>query len=196
MTAEVVLPRRVKPQPSPALYPAGDCGACVLGGVLDLEVSDVYAKFQRDGKIEPFSHMEIKQACYRAQADGRLDRLITDVPRWPAPDSLIAFGEGSWMRSLEWFQYIRMAIDAGYYALCAVNSEAGGPFHPASTDHFVMLVGARTREDWPEGQKFGRMHQELLVSCSSTSRPSSGWVAVHDFLRDRGGYNAILARPA
>jgi hypothetical protein len=38
----VILPRRVKPQPVPGIVEGGDCGACVLGGLFDLSVEEVY----------------------------------------------------------------------------------------------------------------------------------------------------------
>ena len=43
MDETIILPRRVAPQPSPAIVPGGDCGACVLAGLFGITVADAYA---------------------------------------------------------------------------------------------------------------------------------------------------------
>lgn len=40
---ELVLPRRVAPQPAPAIVPGGDCGPCCVAGVTGLDVDEAYA---------------------------------------------------------------------------------------------------------------------------------------------------------
>lgn len=88
-----------------------------------------------------------------------------------------------------------MALDAGYYGLCAVSSEAKGPL--SEIDHWVLLCGHRSYEvplAHLEGAR--RLQQELLVSSSSTLHPTEEWVEVGPFLRERGGFNVLLARPA
>lgn len=187
----VVLPRRVIPQPTPNLYPIGDCGACVLGGLFGLTVPEVYARFR--GKVESFSWWEMHKALYQADSEGLADRIVTATPDWPQTThpATRAWGTPSTMVNLEWFSYIRMAIDAGYYALANVDSTRSG-IGGSGPNHWVLLCGTRVVR--PE--ECGVIRQEVLVSCSSRSTPDEEWVWGLEFLRDRGGFNVLLARPA
>lgn len=195
--SDVILPRRVVPQPVPSLVAGGDCGACVLGGLLGLAVPEVYGRLN-DGKVEAFTWQEIRGALHRAEREGLLDRIVDDVPQWPhaRPASIASFGSPSWLQNMQWWAYVRMAFDAGHYALTGVNLEKGGPF--SNIDHFVMLVGVREteREKAYGGEQPVRwLEREVLVSCSSTRTPAEEWVTVGDFLKERGGFNVLLARP-
>lgn len=204
---EVILPRRVVPQPAPQLYPGGDCGACVLGGLLGITVAEVYERFQRDGKVEAFSWSETRSALIKAQWQGLLDRVIDTVPIWPIRvDAHLIWGLPAWSMGQQWFSYVRMALDAGYYVTAAVDLDKAGPITEKAgkrlvtePDHYVMIVGAREREEPIEldsGTKGARILQEVLVSCSSTKTPDEEWVEARGFLRERGGYNVLMARPA
>lgn len=188
---EVVLPRRVIPQPTPLVVPAGDCGACVLGGVFGLSVEETYAKLH-DGKRETFDHNHMYSALHQAKYLGLVDRIITEAPMWPPPhESMRTFGSPSWTQALAWFAYLRMGMDAGYYAFARVNHAKQGPWQ--SPDHWVLLVGVR--EVFPPGDEGGVIHQQVLVSCSSRATPDEEWVNVRDFLEHRGGFDLFLARP-
>lgn len=192
MGEAVTLPRRVAPQPIPPLYAGGDCGACVLAGLLGISVSDAYG-FRRDREVSAFSWSEMNGALWRAQAHGLIDRLIDDVPRWMVPDAVRTYGDLATQQSIGWFRYITMALDGGCYGICAVDSEHRGPHH-VMIDHWVMIVGAR-RVEVPI-EHGARIDQELLLSNSSTKCPSEEWVGVHEFLGSWGGFNVLLARPA
>lgn len=192
---EVTLPKRVVPQPVPFLdaRQAGDCGACVLAGLLDSTVLDIYAKYlpERAG----FTHHVMRNALFTAKADGLLDRVLDEPPLFPAAVRNPAWGYPSAEMSLAWFSYFCMAIDAGYYGVASVNFHAHG--YPAHMDHFVLLCGVREVSK-PHATIPGaaRIDQEVLVSCSSTRSPDEEWVEVDLLLRTRGGYNALLARPS
>jgi hypothetical protein len=84
-----------------------------------------------------------------------------------------------------------MAIDAGYYGLTTVNFAKAGQ----APDHFVLLAGVRKwLEEREDGS--GTYHPEVLVSCSARSTPALEWVSASEFLKQRGGFNLLLARPA
>lgn len=198
MIGEVILPRRVVPQPIPELHTGGDCGACVLAGLLGLPIADVYSRYGRqreDSTANAFSWPEMNKALWKAAADGFLDRHIEDVPVWigNAKDCFMNWGFPSWQQNLAWFNYVRMAVDAGYYGIASISHGRRGPIDGYG-DHWVLIVGARRRE---EEREHGRaIEHELLVSCSSTTTPDEEWVIERDFLRERGGFNLLLARPA
>lgn len=191
-TNVVILPKRVVPQPLPHLHPGGDCGACVLAGLVGVSLPEAYEIAER--KVEEgFSWHSMRQALYHLKARGRVDRFICDVPFWRggAIDAMATFGYPAWTQALEWFSYLRMAFDAGYYGIACVNHAKAGPFR--GPDHFVLLAGAR--EMRPPPGEGGGIDQDILVSCSSRATPDEEWVEVRDFLKERGGYNLFLARP-
>ena len=195
VTEENVLPRRVVPQPQPALNTGGDCGICVFAGITGLSLKDVYSRFFPSGAP---SRNEMLTALQAARREDLIARVIDDVPIWNLADYYMAFGAGGYLYTLEWFQYIRMAVEAGYYGIASVvfaKTGAEGAI-PPPTDHVVLLCGARERfvpHATIEGA--GRYDCEVLVSCSAKSSPVEEWVEVKTFLTERGGYNAILVRP-
>lgn len=192
---EVVLVHRAVPQPVPNLQPGGDCGACVLAGLLGKGVQEVYDTF-KDGKALSFHWRDMHDALWKAESHGLLDRIVTDVAMWPwtgaAP--FIEWGLHSGYQSIAWFNYLTMALDAGYYGLAMVDIHKKGCFG-GGTDHWVLLCGARVRKEPFEDGKGASIKQEVLVSCSSTRTPDEEWVEASRFLIDRGGFNVLLARP-
>ncbi len=192
---EIVLPLRVVPQPTPNLQEGGDCGACVLGGLLGREVAGIYKMFQ-GGTCKSFHWREMHDALLHSRAIGLLDRVITDVPCWLADfhPTLAAWGLPSTSQSIAWFDYVTMAFDAGYYGLAMVDIFKKG-YSGAGTNHWVMLVGARHRREPFANDSGARIYHELLVSCSSRTTPVEEWVECTDFLAQRGGFNLLLARP-
>jgi hypothetical protein len=195
----VVLPRRVVRQPTPGIVPGGDCGACVLAGLLGLP--DVRAAYDYkdpgDQQLTPFARGEMYSALHTALAQERVDRIVSAVPLflpYAGADGM-AFGAPGHMASLDWFYYMRMAFDAGYYGLAEVSHKREG-VQVAETDHWVLLCGYR---------EFSRPHEtlegastieeQILVSNSAKSAEPETWVEKSVLLRDWGGYNALLARP-
>jgi hypothetical protein len=187
----VTLPRRVIQQPMPPLHDEGDCGACVVAGLLGITVEAVY---ERKGETTPFCWLTLHKLIGEAYWNDELDRLITKVPYWPYGDALRGFGDPSWHRNLEWFEYVRMGLDAGYYGLMNLNMKGVGPF--AMADHFVMVVGARDHEvPNPNCKGSSMVLKELCISDSSTRKPDLYWIDHLELLRNHGGYNVMLARP-
>jgi len=179
---EIVLPRRAKHQPSPEVHKGGDCGACSLGGALGIEVSDCYSRFDSEG----ITHIGEMARCIRCAAScGLADRIIEEPAEWPSCQYFRAFGSPAVNESLAWFNYVRMAIDSGYYGLAEVDFNAnGGP----ETNHWILIAGART-----DGAVTGKLLTgEVLTSCSVRGEK---WVEAREFLSKMGGYNALFVRP-
>lgn len=150
-----------------------------------MTVEEVYKRFDTKGVT---SHHEMSRLL-RCAAGKEADRIVEDPAEW-GRSYLRAFGQPGWLHSLSWFNYVRMAIDAGYYGLCTVDfKKQGGP----DTDHWVLICGARTK-----GCVTGELITgEVLVSCSArSSGMKDEWVDVRDFLRDRGGFDVLFVRPA
>lgn len=192
---KVVLPKRAVPNPSPRLFKDGDCGACVLAGLFDMKVDHVYAS-RRDGKVSPFSYQCMRDFLFDRQSLSKIDRFILEIPHWDYPQSLMPFGNVSWLNSTAWFNYVRMGIDAGYYGIAFVRYDKKGTTHPIISDHIVLVCGVRDRcVTIPELKGASVINHEILISCSAKNTDNEEWVVASDFLRDRGGYNIILVRP-
>lgn len=194
---EVLLPLRAVPQPEPFVVKGGDCCACVLAGVVGSSVEHVYDEFC-NGQREALCRNDFEAALHTAQAKGYIDRMIVDVPIWLQRRSYLPFGNAGHLSSREWFAYVRMAIDAGYYGIASVDfaRKGVGSTVPPETDHVVLICGARTLNTPLEHVPgASRLDEEILVSCSARSSPEEEWVRTEDFLAQRGGYNVMLVRP-
>lgn len=191
---ETVLTRRSLPQPKPALSPGGDCAACVTGGLLGLSaVQEVYDLFS-DGTPEATTWGTARDRLWEAKSFGMLDRYIDVVPQWSlAFDGRKTWGSPSWEQCIEWFGYVTLAMDAGYYAVTSINYAGEGPF--SETDHSILLCGVRDRKEpvfHNEKKIADKVIQEVLVSCSSKGEY---WIDARDLLERHGGFNVLLARP-
>lgn len=180
---ELVLPRRARHQPSSIICTGGDCGACALGGALELEVPAVYARFSSRGIT---NRHEMARCLRCASSYGLADRAIDTPAEWPANRYMFSFGSPASHEALCWFNYTRMAIDAGYYGVAMVDSDRnGGP----DTNHWVLICGART-----EGAVTGKpLTGDVLLSCSMQGER---WIEARELLRTMGGYDALFVRPA
>ena len=205
---ELLNPRvRVHPQPEPRIFPGGDCGACVLGGLLGIGVQEAYdfvGRRARENEArarhwpEPFTVQDMIGALVDAEHAGFLDRVNVSRPMWlyEIPHEQSSFGPIGARQVRGWVSYLTMALDAGYVAVARMDTEARGS-GPAETDHWVLINGIRTRwEDHPTvaGARCGI--EEIHVLNSSAKLPLESWMDVHDFLRDRGGFDLLLARKA
>lgn len=194
---ETVLPRRVQPQPTPDIVAGGDCGACVLGGALGIGVERVYDELK--GGRESLQRGEMARCMRVAVSRGLADRTIEDAARWFEPHWQ-SFGQPGHLHALAWFNYVRMAIDAGYYGLALVDHarRGGTGAHPHfDVDHWVLIAGARVPVKPPDHQGGWLFRGEVLVSCSArSSGMQDEWVDAREFLQHRGGYDILFVRPA
>lgn len=189
----VELPRRVVKQPTPELSPGGDCGACVLAGLLNLSIEDVYARLHEKGVPHHFGHTSMVEALRRAYYDLKLiDRYVTRTPHWPIWDARRAWGDASWLQSMEWREWLTMAFDAGYYAIAQVRAVHEPMMF--ETNHWVLYCGTRTKWDGPPGARHSGETQ-LLVSDSGRTKPHEAWFELGPHLKERGGFACLLARP-
>lgn len=189
---QTIVPLRASKQPQPAISKGGDCGLCVLAGLLGTSVEDAYRQFSPEQK--PLSYHGMLEALHKARQSNLIDRLIHRVPCWPGrTDAVRMWGDPAWCSNLPWFDYIRMALDAGYYGIAQVSHDREGPMHDG--DHWVLICGCREMLR-RVSEKCSAIDQEILVSCSSTKTPDEEWVEVREMLQKRGGYNCLLARPA
>lgn len=188
-----ILPLQVLPQPEPAVYDGGDCGACVLGGLLPPDYHDVTLVYTVcKGDTKSFSYSAMTHSLFEAQARGLIEDFIHRVPFWNRPEAFMQYGTVGWMVANEWFDYIKIALLAGYYGLAPVDSFGRG----GEIDHWVLIKGFRVREIPVKGNpKARKIIKDLLISDSSTQRPDLRWIQVSRFLKKHGGYNAILVKP-
>ncbi len=129
---ELRLPRLPHPQPSQTLHQGGDCGACVIGGLLGLPVPEVYQRYSttKEGAPEHFNPVSTRQALQKALCERLLKRIAVEIPWFQVPLSLENHGPAGWTMLLGWYERLAMAIDGGYYGV------AGTPrVSDASSNH-------------------------------------------------------------
>ena len=205
---EYKLPRRVIKQPIPEINKGGDCGPCVLGGLLDIsgdydsvKIAKIYVTYC-ESEARSISQPRMLQILYDSKARGLIEEMIQDVPIWQRPNSVSQFGSPGWTMASQWYKYIQMAIRAGYYGMAMITSEGRG--NHAKLDHWVLICGFRQREipnphtrnsKDPKMRESTIITQEILISNSSTKAKDERWIEARTFLKNYGGYNAILVRP-
>ena len=216
ITSKVILPRRVIKQPVPHINPGGDCGPCVLGGVLGYDGATGHTNDKCSSAVakvlvtycssEPasLSHYTMRDALYEAVSREIVEDFIFEPPFWNVDENTAQFGAEAYAVSNQWFKYISMAIRAGYYGLAMVDSSGrrGGKRGSWGTDHWVMICGFRIRsvpirrlKDHPTMSTATTIKSEILISNSSNSAKDERWIEADQFLRQFGGYNAILVLP-
>lgn len=221
---QVVLSRRPPKNAEVSLNDGGDCGACVLAGLLALpsatEAYDLHLPGEYHGgaaipKVHHFTRESMVRTLDSLASDSGcrgglggvpilLDHVISDIPIWPFDQrgSQLAFGLRA---QFEWPHYARALLNGGYYGVAQVKHGGYDPDGPArhlgETDHWVMICGWRyvyLPETDPERRAAGCLgcyEQHLLIGDSSRARPLETWVDAHDFLRYWGGFAAVWARP-
>ena len=204
---EVTLPRRPLKNPQPCVVSCGDCGACVVAGLLNITVEQAYEQHESEYyyrgplNLEPakeipkrsaFSYHSMRRTLMTAMYADQLDRAILDTPIWVLGSRIEvngSFGITAALQSIEIRAYWLAMFDAGYYGVCQVSMKGGGMAQ--GVDHWVMLCGFRRRAG--EGSV---IEEELLVGDSALSQPQERWIGVNTFLRDYGGFMAFFVRPS
>ncbi len=204
---EVSLPRRPPKNPQPCVVSCGDCGACVIAGLLGITVEDAYelhaSGYYGRGPLDTtpakempkrsaFSYHSMRSTLMAAMYDGKFDRAILDTPLWLLGANVEvngAFGVSAVLQSIEVRAYWLAMFDAGYYGVGQVVMHGGGP--DAGVDHWVMLCGFRRRAG--EGSE---ILEEVLVGDSALSQPQERWIGANTFLRKHGGFMAFFVRPS
>jgi hypothetical protein len=168
---QVILPRRPIKQQTPCIFPGGDCGALVVGGLLGghdagWTVERVYDELHQAGEYYGGKPVE-KRSSFCRQSMVRtldllasdtgcrggcndipvlLDHVISDVPVWLDSDygRDVPFGLRA---QFAWREYCRAMLNAGYYGIAQVKHGGYPEDAPirtwGTTDHWVMICGWR-----------------------------------------------------
>lgn len=193
-TVEKILPLRSKHKLPVSIVKNGDCTYCCIAGLLGVEIEKVYELCVQYGvteKYEPLTHeFGIPNLLGELIDKNWLNAFIDHVPFWPQQYlNIQSYGFQGHMFWKPWFDYISMAIDAGYYGLLSVNCYGTGGVN----DHTVLLKGYRTR--WVDNPNFKGslvLHSELCIS--DPNKEEDGWFLCETYLKNYGGYDVILVR--
>ncbi len=219
-----MLPHRPVKNREVSLADGGDCGACVLAGLLGLpDAEDAYKlhrpgtyyggapipqvhHFTRQSMVSTLEVLTSDSGCRGGLEDEPvlLDHVVSSIPIWPFDqhEGQLPFG----MRAqFEWRGYARAMLNGGYYGLAQVKHGGFDPESPirahGHTDHWAMLCGWRylhSLEGESEERRaagLGHYDEQILVGDSSRARPLETWVDLNDFQRYWGGFTAVWARP-
>lgn len=189
---EFILPNRVIPQPKPHIVKIGDCGACVAGGILGVSISEAYDRLMWHRSIDEPKTFGWHGMVSVLAGSPEIEHVFSRVPIWGVDDWNAPTGPSGLQNWMTWADYIRMALNGGYYAVAQVDADEQGiqdDCYWLETNHWQMICGIRYTTS-------GSLKRELLVSCSSSSTPDEEWVSAKKFLAKRGGYNVILAKPS
>jgi hypothetical protein len=221
---KVVLPNSPPKNPQPSLSEGGDCGACVLAGILGTTVSAAY-EFHASGqyyggkdipKVSCFNNHSMKRTLESLTDDiglnkmnghscAPLEHVVTDIPLWLVGQHHdicgMAFGVSASMQSSAWSDYVRAMLSAGYYGICQVYD--GG--HKVSdeskfrqygmTNHWVMIAGWQYVYYKGETSNSGHYAPEVGIRNSSHANPDEQWIPIGDFLKYWGGFGVMWALP-
>lgn len=219
---QIILPNRPPKNPIPGIVDGGDCGACVLAGLLGISVPEAY-ELHCSGeyyggspipKQSTFNYQSMIRTLESLTCDWRTDKpkplehVVTDIPLFPFDYqykvSGLPFGFPSTMQYNAWQNYARALLSGGYYGIAMVynNGFKGEIRHYGETDHWVMICGWRnvyipeSDEQRKKSGCIGSYNTELLIGNSAKSSPQEDWVDYGDFLKFWGGFSALWAKPS
>lgn len=218
----IILPRTVRKQPIPHISQGGDCGACVVAGMLDISVSEAY-DFHQTGeyssgdkipKTSAWNQRSMRNTLELLTNDlgcsGRLlptllEHVVVEVPIFPfniMRKHELAFGLNGHSQFWAWTSYLRAMLHGGFYGLATVFNNG---FKTAEdfklygeTNHWVLIRGWRyayEKNEDPNRLCIGSYEQEILIGNSAHNSPDEEWLPIDKFLLFWGGFTAMWAKP-
>lgn len=219
---EVSLPRRPPKNPIPSLNDGGDCGACVLAGILNIPIEKAYdlhcsGEYYGGKPIPTVSSFNFHSMSKTLESltddlgfhdEGRnlLEHCVTDIPMWMIDQHHemcgLSFGVSGAMQYSPWCNNVRAMLTGGYYGICQVydggHKELTNLY--GSTNHWIMIAGWRYvyvkhTDHSSEGNATGHYEQEVLIGNSSNANPQEQWLPADKFLKNWGGFGVLWAKP-
>ena len=213
---ESVLPRRPPKNPQPCIVEGGDCGACVLAGVLGITPLEVYdlhesGRYSGGGDISKLSafnfhsmYRTLKKMASITQehcsgVPRRLEHALVEIPIWPftCHEMNTQFGLPGKMQSRAWLEHAKAMVSSGYYGIAQVKNGGKSELkNYGETDHWLTIAGWRcTYETSDVPVPHGTYKTHILIADSALSQPLEQWITAHDFLNVWGGFAAFWAKP-
>lgn len=218
---ELSLPRRPPKNPIPSLSEGGDCGACVLAGILNISIQEAYdlhcsGDYYGGTPIPKVSSFNFRSMTRTLESltddigfrdtDTPLEHCVVDIPMWTIAQHHevcgMSFGVSGAMQYSPWCNMVRSMIIGGYYGICQVFDGGHKVLNNlyGTTNHWIMIAGWRyvyikhTNHE-VEGTATGHYEQEILIGNSSNANPQEEWLPADDFLKNWGGFGVLWAKP-
>lgn len=209
----IYLPNSVPRNYPTSLNKQGDCGACVLAGLLKISIEDAYENHESGcyhggnpiPKIYSFCRSSMLRTLERLNSKtGPIAHIVKHTPIFPtAPykEQGMPFGLHGVSQFDAWTDYIRALLAGGYYGVAQVynNGHRDTTFHEyGMTNHWVLIKGWRLQ--WymePKNKEqicSGMGQQEICISNSARNSKHEEWVSIDDFLRLWGGFDAYWVK--
>ncbi len=211
----IYLPNKVPKNYEQSLNSGGDCGACVIAGLLGISIEQAY-EYHKSGtyhggepipKIHSFCRSSMRDTLDNLQPKnhGLIEHVVKHAPIFPlaAHKELgMPFGLMGNLQFGAWTDYVRAMLSGGYYGIAQVynngHNENSLNEH-GMTNHWVMIKGWRMQ--WYRDPKDktstsgGMAIEEICISNSSRNSEHEQWIYVGDFLGLWGGFDAYWAKP-
>jgi hypothetical protein len=203
----IILTKRPVKQPEVRIVSGGDCGACVLAGLLGCSLKEAYQLHQISEnmpKEHPFSIWSMKKTLemlvppFHKGEKNSLVHAVTEIPIWPFDYMLphnSAFGLLGMHMFRSWNDNLIAMLHGGYYGITQVHNHGyrdkfgDGEGNYPDTNHWVMICG------WRLILEGNRYDDQILIGNSSSSTDLETWVDVQDFLKYWGGFSCMYAKP-
>lgn len=200
---EIILERRSLSQPSPYIVNGGDCGACVLSGLLNISVKEAYTLHQVPDnmpKEHPFSLYTMKKTLEMLSPpfSSNFIHTVTEIPIWPF-DYLLptqsSFGLLGLTMFCSWKNYLIAMLHGGFYGVTQVfnnghfqlNHDNSVNAYPL-TNHWVIICG------WRNAKINNSFEDQILISNSASNSPKEEWIEIQHFLKHWGGFNCMYVK--
>lgn len=212
---EVSLPHRPPKNPVPSLNMGGDCGACVIAGILNISIQEAYelhcsGEYSGGNPIPKISSFNFHSMIRTLECltddlgikpNPILEHCVTDIPMWLVNQhheiSGVSFGVSGAMQYTPWCNMIRAMLTGGYYGICQVFNRGHTELNSlyGTTNHWVMIVGWRYVYIKHSDDISGHYEQEVLIGNSANTCPQEEWLPVDKFLKNWGGFGVLWAKP-
>lgn len=203
----IYLDKKVPRNYDSSLNKQGDCGACVLAGLLSITVEQAYELHESGSyyggepipKISALSRSSMLRTLEKLESNKQIQHLVQHTPIFPFSvykEQGSPFGLSAGLQFDAWTDYIRILLTAGYYGVAQVynNGHNQNTLNEyGMTNHWVLIKGWRMQ--WRYDEKgSGSGQQEICISNSARNAQHEQWIYVGDFLKNWGGFDAYWVK--
>ena len=161
-----------------------------MAGILGKSVRDVY---ELNGKVDSLSYYDIVKMLKSQGLEYNNELPESNWEEKTNPHHA-QFWRPAFTNSMNWYENMKSFIDRGWVGIASIAHNSDGHI-TGHTDHLVLIVGYE--ENWvdhPTVPGSRSRTDRVILSCSARNERYTEDKT--DFLKFRGGYNAIYVNYA